>query len=438
MKKLNVLLISTLTGEGAEYVKHGLGLISACLKKEGHTSLILNNPKNTKKVLTNFQPHTVGIYGLSNSLQKMLQCARMTRKLRPEIPIFAGGVVATLSPESFDDQTDRNLFDFVFCGEGELTFTRIINDYYATGSLPTQRRINGEVIHNLDNLPFVDRSGYENGEQKHNLLSDYPGPMFTMLNSRWCRKNCRFCAPASKTIFGGVKKLRSVGHFIDEIKTLPKDALLMIHDDNMIENSEWANEFAENYRSLRKPFICQAYPAEIVRAERILAKLEKVGLVGVLVGFESGSDRMLRYMRKGTTREINELAAKVLHKLKIRIQANLMFGSPTETYEEMMETTQMFNEHIYPAIPSPAVYTPYPGSYWYEELKQQGKITISDPKQYERHSYTHNKIIGVNYDNVQKAIAQLKSDKPVWKKALQSLRYRKNKIKSQLHEFVKE
>jgi hypothetical protein len=82
MKKLNVLLISTLTGEGAEYVKHGLGLISACLKKEGHTSLILNNPKNTKKVLTNFQPHTVGIYGLSNSLQKMLQCARMTRKLR--------------------------------------------------------------------------------------------------------------------------------------------------------------------------------------------------------------------------------------------------------------------------------------------------------------------------------------------------------------------
>jgi radical SAM superfamily enzyme YgiQ (UPF0313 family) len=115
-----------------------------------------------------------------------------------------------------------------------------------------------------------------------------------------------------------------------------------------------------------------------------------------------------------------------------------MFGSPTETYEEMMETTQMFNEHIYPAIPSPAVYTPYPGSYWYDELKQQGLITISDPRQYERHAYTHNKITGVNYDNVQKAIARLKSDKPAWKKALQSLRYRKNKIKSQWHGFVKE
>jgi len=91
MKKLNVLLISTLSGEGAEYVKHGLGLISACLKQEGHTPLILNNPKHTKKALTDFQPHIVGIYGLSNSFQQMLQCARTTRKFRPEIPIFAGG-----------------------------------------------------------------------------------------------------------------------------------------------------------------------------------------------------------------------------------------------------------------------------------------------------------------------------------------------------------
>ncbi len=436
MKKLKVLLIATLTGEGARYVKHGLGLISACLKKEGHIPLILNNPNRTKRTVTIFQPDMVGISGLSNSLPKMLRCAHIARKLLPKAPVFAGGVTATLSPDLFEDRPVKHLFDYVFCGEAEITFTKLINEYAATGSLPTQRKIQGEVLHDLDNLPFVDRQGYENGELKHNLLSNYSGRMFTMLNSRWCRKNCRFCAPASKTIFGGIKKLRSVRHFIDEIKTLPSDALLMIHDDNMIENAEWAFEFAENYQHLSNPFICQAYPAEIVRAEQLLVELKKIGLVGVLVGFESGSNRMLRYMRKGTTTGINKSAAEILHKLGIRIQANLMFGSPTESYEEMMETVNMFNEHIYPAIPSPAVYTPYPGSYWYENLKKQGLISINDPRQYERHSYTYNKIRGVNYEDVQRAVAQLKSNSPRWKKSVQSLRYQANKVKNHWHTFV--
>jgi radical SAM superfamily enzyme YgiQ (UPF0313 family) len=427
MKQLNVLLISTLTGEGAGYVKHGIGLISACLKKEGHVPMVLNSPNYTRKALSRFKPHVVGIYGMSNSVNRMFQCARLTREYDSKVPIFAGGVVASLSPDNFDEPSALELFDFIFGGEAEITFIDIVNNIAANGSLPSTRRISGEVIHRLDELPFVDRSGYEKGEQKHNLLKKFRGPMFTMLNSRWCRKNCRFCAPASKTIFGGVKKLRSVGHFIDEIMTLPQDAVLMIHDDNMIENLEWADEFAKSYRSLGNPFICQAYPAEIVRAEETLSKLKAVGLVGVLVGFESGSDRMLHHMRKGTTRDINEKAAHILHQLKIGIQANLMFGSPSETRAEMMETVHMFNDHIYPAIPSPAVYTPYPGSHWYEELTKKGLITISDPKQYDRNCYTQNKILGVDYRSVQKAIAQLKSDMPVVKKVVRSLRQWSNK-----------
>jgi glycosyltransferase involved in cell wall biosynthesis/radical SAM superfamily enzyme YgiQ (UPF0313 family) len=408
MKTLRVLLISTLSGEGLGFVKHGLGIISSCLKKEGHHTYILNNPENVEKAITNFNPDIIGISGLSNSFQEMLTSAQISRKINPKIPIFAGGVAPTLSPEDFDNETNRILFDYVFCGEAEITFTKIINDYAASGILPNERRIKGEVVYNLDDLPFVDRSGYENGEMKHPLFNKYSGRMFSMLNSRWCRKKCRFCAPASATIFGGVKKLRSVDNFIAEIKTLPKDSLLMVQDDNMIENLEWAEEFVEKYKFISYPFICQAYPAEIIRAEQLLKKLKDIGLVGVFVGFESGSNRMLQYMRKGTNREIIIKAADILHRLNIDIQANLMFGCPTETYDEMMETVEIFNKYIYPARPSPAVYTPYPGSYWYEELKNNGLITITNSKQYERYENTSDKIKGVNYDEVRQAISLLR------------------------------
>jgi len=408
MRTVKILLVSTLSGEGLGFVKHGLGIISACLKKQGHIAHILNDPKSIDKTITDFKPDIIGISGLSNSFEEMLVCAQVSHKINPTIPVFAGGVAATLSSEDFDNEPAKDLFDYVLCGEGEITFTNIINEYAATGTLPKERKIKGEIVYNLDELPFADRLGYENGEAKHPLFSKDSGRMFSMLNSRWCRKRCRFCAPASATIFGGVKKLRSVDNFIEEIKTFPKDALIMIHDDNMIENIEWAEEFVEKYRAFSYPFICQAYPAEIVRAEQLLKNLKEVGLVGLLVGFESGSNRMLRYMRKGTNREIILKSADILHKSDIGIQANLMFGCPTETPDEMMQTVDIFNKHIYPAIPSAAVYTPYPGSYWYEELKEQGLITIKNSNQYERYPDTSDKIQGVNYDAVRQAMAQLR------------------------------
>ena len=299
MKKLNILLVSTLLGEGQGYVKHGIGIISSILRSLGHDTMILNNPLKISEKLKTFGPDLVGIYCMSSSYDTAVQAGMVVKNFDPSIPIFVGGVAPTLSPGDFETEQSVNTFDHVFLGEAEITFPEIVTRYSENRLLPNDRVIKGRVVEDLDSLPFVDRSGYNDGETKHPLLRSYPGPMYSMLNSRWCRKKCRFCAPASSILFGGIKKLRSVDNFIAEIKTLPKDSLLMIHDDNLIENEQWAAEFTEKFSEIPRPFICQAYPAEIVRSENLLKDLVKVGLSGVLVGFESGSDRILRHMRKG-------------------------------------------------------------------------------------------------------------------------------------------
>jgi radical SAM superfamily enzyme YgiQ (UPF0313 family) len=378
---------------------------------------MLQDHRALPAVLASFRPDLVGIFGLSSSHREVLDSARMTREGAAGARVFVGGPGPTLGPDDFDVPPADAWIDHVFLGEAEITFTRLADGFAKGGGWPTERRIHGEAVTDLNALPFVDRDGYAGGEAKHSLLAGRPGPMYSMLNSRWCRKKCRFCAPAASLLFGGVKKLRSVDHFLAEMQTLPPHAVFMVHDDNMIENEEWSAEFAERYRPFARPFICQAYPAEIVRSRDLLKTLKDVGLVGVLVGFESGSDRMLRLMRKGTTRAINEQAAAVLHELGIGIQANVMFGCPSETGEEMMQTVEMFNRYIWPAIASPAVYTPYPGSAWYEELKQQGLIRITDPHQYERGSHTQDKIAGVDYGQVRQAIRRLRGYAPLWKRA---------------------
>ena len=74
-----------------------------------------------------------------------------------------------------------------------------------------------------------------------------------------------------------------------------------------------------------------------------LSEFRKLGLRAVIVGFESGSQRILDFIGKGTTVEQNLKAGEILHKHKIKIIGNFMIGLPTETNDEMTETVNIAN-----------------------------------------------------------------------------------------------
>jgi anaerobic magnesium-protoporphyrin IX monomethyl ester cyclase len=70
----------------------------------------------------------------------------------------------------------------------------------------------------------------------------------------------------------------------------------------------------------------------------MVALMAETGLRGYFIGFESGSDRVLRFIRKGTTRAQNLAAARICKRYGIAIWANYMLGLPTETKAEVLET----------------------------------------------------------------------------------------------------
>ena len=138
------------------------------------------------------------------------------------------------------------------------------------------------------------------------------------------------------------------------------------------------------------------------------------GLHGYLIGFESGSDRVLRFIRKGTKRAINIEAARICRKYGIFVWANYMLGLPTETDDEVLETISML-KRMDPDYYSPAFYTPHPGSDLYQYCLEHDLSLITDHNGYRRNP-TGAKIRGKDYQFLNWALEE--SQKRLWYNAL--------------------
>jgi radical SAM superfamily enzyme YgiQ (UPF0313 family) len=153
---------------------------------------------------------------------------------------------------------------------------------------------------------------------------------------------------------------RNVDHVLEELRLLGPFGSLFIHDDNLIEAKEWCLEFCEKWDG--RPFLMQGRADLMVKYADVLEAMVKKGLSAMLVGFESGSTRLLKYLRKGTTREINDAAAELAKRLGIFVQANMMFGIPTETKEDVEASIDMIKHNLDGFVICPSIFTPYPGS----------------------------------------------------------------------------
>jgi radical SAM superfamily enzyme YgiQ (UPF0313 family) len=277
----------------------------------------------------------------------------------------------------------------------------------------------------LDELPFPDRDlfldewrryGYSLDSPEVPFVPDLPAPFLTIIAGRGCKYNCNFCQPAERLIFGrGVRK-RSPANIVAELQELRQRyqfASFMFHDDCLTENREWVLEFCDLYeaREFHQPFFCQSRADIIAHNEDMVRRMAEVGLKGYFIGFESGNDRVLKFLRKGTTREKNLEAARICKKYGIKVWANYMLGLPTETKEEVMDTVSMLKE-IDPDWYSPAFYTPHPGSDLYDYCIEHDLSLITSHDQYRRNPWDI-KIRGQDHEFLQRALEESQRRKPV-------------------------
>jgi radical SAM superfamily enzyme YgiQ (UPF0313 family) len=413
-------------GQGMEagWVSHGLAHLSSAAKAEGfEIDLIdlraLSGWDEFRQELHRRQPDVAALTMMSVDYNPATEAVRILKEEMPEVVTVVGGPHPTIMVEEVAEIPD---FDYVITREGEVTFPWLLGELQAARR-PESRILEGEMP-DLDALPFPDRDlfleewrryGYTLDSPEVPFVADLPAPFLTIIAGRGCKYNCNFCQPAERMLFGRQVRKRSPANIVAELKLLRdryQFASFMFHDDCLTENREWVLEFCDLYEGegFSQPFFCQSRADLIVRHEDMTRRMAEVGLKGYFIGFESGNDRVLKFLRKGTTREKNLAAARICRTYGIKIWANYMLGLPTETKAEVMDTVTMLKE-IDPDWYSPAFYTPHPGSDLYDYCIEHDLSLITSHDQYRRNPWDI-KIKGQDPEFLQWALEESQRRKP--------------------------
>ena len=392
-------------------IHHGLASLGASLRAAGHTvDLIdLRGLSGWGAFRRAVRVRDSTLWGLSvTSPERDIArtCAAIIKQEHPAARIVVGGVHPTVCPADF---TDDPAVDYVIPGEGELALVALA-DALEQGDLAASRILHPAPFQ-LDVLPFVARDLFDvDAELRGGFYParlGLPTPMVTLIAGRGCAYNCSFCQPAERAVFGPRVRRRNVDNVLAELRLL-RDRYafrsLMIHDDCLLEDRSWALDFAAGYaREFRQPWFCQARADMVADDPDLIRALRESGLAALSIGFESGSDRVLRLLRKGVTVAQNRQAAEVCRRHGVRIFANFMLGLPTETPDEMMATARLVRE-VRAEVNSVGVYAPSPGSDLYETCRRDGLLLADGPAGYRR-DRLGGKVADVDYCAVERAVA---------------------------------
>jgi len=293
---------------------------------------------------------------------------------------------------SSSDSTDRfEMYlsagaDFILLGEAEMTLLALVNsiskketDFFNIEGLAfkhnnavvkTARR---NVMKDLDTLPFpawnlVDMEPYRNMWLKH---AGYFS--MNMGTTRGCPFKCNWCA---KPIYGNRYNSRSPENVVAELKML-KEKYQFRHiwfcDDIFGLKPGWVNSFANlvEKNNLHFKFKMQGR-VDLLLQENNIKDLARAGCDNIWMGAESGSQKILDAMDKGTTVEQIYEATRLLKKTGIKPSFFIQFGYLEETRADIEKTIAMINE-LLPYEIGISVSYPLPGTGFYEKVKEQLK-----------------------------------------------------------------
>jgi anaerobic magnesium-protoporphyrin IX monomethyl ester cyclase len=201
-------------------------------------------------------------------------------------------------------------------------------------------------------------------QQAHGYFS------LNMVSSRGCPYRCNWCA---KPIYGNNYHARpplSVASEMLHLKTSFRPAHIWFADDIFALSSKWTLAFAAAVESLgaQVPFKMQSR-CDLMTRDTVEA-LRRAGCAEVWMGAESGSQRILDTMDKGTRVKDISRARENLRSHGIRAGFFLQFGYPGETWSEIEETIRMVRE-ARPDDIGVSVSYPLPGTRFYEQVRAQ-------------------------------------------------------------------
>ncbi|MGV6829193.1 MAG: B12-binding domain-containing radical SAM protein [Flavobacteriales bacterium] len=272
--------------------------------------------------------------------------------------------------------------DYIIQGEGEITLKELIlaiknkeNILNVKGLvfknnteiIKTTKR---EVLRDLDELPLPAWDLLDIDAYKKVWASGNKEFTLNIATTRGCPYKCNWCA---KPIYGNRYNSHSPKYIVKHLSYLKENyqvSKFWMCDDIFGLKPNWVQEFNKELKQekLKISYFIQSR-VDLLLKEDTIDALAESGLTEVWVGAESGSQKILDAMDKGTQITQIEEATSLLKEKNIKVAFFIQFGYLGETKEDIAKTVNMIKK-LQPDNIGISVSYPLPGTPFYEMVKQ--------------------------------------------------------------------
>lgn len=331
-------------------------------------------------------PLCVGITAMTGGqIKEGLRVSEMAKS--KGCPVVWGGTHPSLLPEQ---TLSHPSIDYVIEGEGEESFAELAREFGRKESpegikgvwrkWDDQKSYGGpRAFVDLDRLPPIP---YHLVHLNRYIRSSSFGRFLTLYTSRGCPRHCTFCY--NQTLNKSIWRAMHPNRVKEEIRRVrgdhPEIAHIQFWDDNFFASLDRARQIAEDIGSLDTHVtwsVLGAHVRELIRMdEEYLDCLQSSGCKEMVVGIESGSQRIVDRIRKKFLLDELLVVNRRLGKYGIIPTYSFMSGFPEEEDEDIQKTVALMfrlkteNPQIVLGNIKPLIC--YPGTTLYNEALEQG------------------------------------------------------------------
>ena len=380
---------------GAVLPPLGVAYIAGMLEKDGHEVRIIDGPAwatvldygfdELERDIKEFEPDVIGISASTSQVDHAKRTISIAKAVNKDCIVILGGTLISADPDAL---LGFEQVDFGVYGEADLTFSEILKAVEQKKSVEGMEgviwRDNGyvkflkpKVIINLDQVPMPSRHLLKMDIYRPSPANYRRLPATTLMTSRGCPYQCIFCSrPTEGTAF----RAHSAERVVDEIEHLvTKYGIrdIQIFDDTFSLIPSRVEKICKGIieRKLDVWWNCMTRVDKI--NPELLLLMKQAGCYEIGFGIESGSDRILQFIKKATTTDLVRKGVKMTKDAGIDVRGFFMIGFPTETREEIMQTIE-FAKELDVDVAQFMVSTPFPGTEMWEIAKQYGTINDDD------------------------------------------------------------
>ncbi|MDD5097773.1 MAG: radical SAM protein [Candidatus Omnitrophica bacterium] len=386
-------------GKGRNFVPSfeplGLLYISAVCKQYGYEVNVLDafaqkmTQEDIKNTIAKDRPDVVGFTSFISNGGLIYELGRWIKSEYPGITVVFGNIHAGVYAEAY---LRNNCCDIVVHGEGEYVFLKILENIKQGGSnfsdIPSISFLHNSefittsgpaVVENLSLLPLPDRDALKQDLYNISALSNMPyignknRVAKHMLTSRGCLFSCFFCVVHNKK----GQRFNGLDQVLNEIELLINKyqaEYIFFMDPLFISKKERVMNLCSEIKK-RKLFFKWGCEGHINFVDReLITEMESAGCHDIAFGIESGVQRLLNNVRKGTRlEEINSAISLIKKNTRIKVSGLFILGLPGETYTDSLCTIK-FAKELPLDMAQFSICVPYPGSPIFYELRNKGQI----------------------------------------------------------------